>query len=88
MLKLVLLPGNSGGPLLDKDGNIVGVVSAKIKSKEVDNVGYAIKSDYLTFFLEQIGDIEFKKETQKVEETDLSTKVKQISNFVYIIETK
>jgi S1-C subfamily serine protease len=81
-------PGNSGGPLLDKDGNIVGVVSAKIKSKEVDNVGYAIKSDYLTFFLEQIGDIEFKKEAEKLEETDLSTKVKQISNFVYIIETK
>ncbi|MFT5646380.1 MAG: S1-C subfamily serine protease [Aureispira sp.] len=81
-------PGNSGGPLLDKDGNIVGVVSAKIKSKEVDNVGYAIKSDYLTFFLEQIGDIEFKKEAEQLEETDLSTKVKQISNFVYIIERK
>jgi S1-C subfamily serine protease len=81
-------PGNSGGPLLDKDGNIVGVVSAKIKSKEVDNVGYAVKSDYLTFFLEQIGDIEFKKKAEKVEETDLSTKVKGISNFVYIIETK
>jgi S1-C subfamily serine protease len=81
-------PGNSGGPLFDESGNVVGVVSAKIKSKEVDNVGYAIKSDYLTFFLEQIGGISFKKEAEKFEETDLSSKVKRTSNFVYIIETE
>ncbi|BDS10290.1 S1C family serine protease [Aureispira anguillae] len=81
-------PGNSGGPLLDQYGNIVGVVSAKIKSKEVDNVGYAIKSDYLTFFLEQIGNIEFKKENKKLKEIDLSSQVKKTSNFVYIIEAK
>ncbi len=81
-------PGNSGGPLFDKDGNVVGVVSAKIKSKEVDNVGYAIKSDYLTFFLDQIGGITFKKEAEKFEETDLSSQVKRTSNFVYIIETE
>lgn len=83
-------PGNSGGPLLDKYGNIVGVVSAKIKSEEIDNVGYAIKSDYLTFFLEQVGDIKFKQEDIKSDntETNLSTQVKEASNYVYIIEAK
>jgi len=35
-------PGNSGGPLFDYDGNIIGIVSAKIMA--ADNVSYAIKS--------------------------------------------
>ena len=38
-------PGNSGGPLFDSKGNVVGIVSAKHKGAE--NVGYAIKTSYL-----------------------------------------
>lgn len=33
-------PGNSGGPLIDKDGNVIGVVFAE--STAYDNVGYAL----------------------------------------------
>jgi len=42
-------PGNSGGPLFNSDGNVVGIVSSKFTGGE--NVGYAIKSDYLVKFL-------------------------------------
>ena len=38
-------PGNSGGPLFDKDGNIIGVVQAKHSLAE--NAGYAIKASYV-----------------------------------------
>ena len=38
-------PGNSGGPMFDKDGNLVGITSAGIPG--ANNVGYAIKSSYL-----------------------------------------
>lgn len=38
-------PGNSGGPLFDKQGNLVGITSSGIVG--LDNVGYAIKSAYL-----------------------------------------
>lgn len=38
-------PGNSGGPLFDENGNVVGVVSAK--HKDAENVGYAVKSVFL-----------------------------------------
>lgn len=38
-------PGNSGGPLFDKNGHLVGITNAGIPS--ADNVGYAIKSSYL-----------------------------------------
>lgn len=38
-------PGNSGGALFDKNGNLIGITNAGVQSAE--NVGYAIKSSYL-----------------------------------------
>lgn len=38
-------PGNSGGPLFDKNGYIIGVVCAK--HREAENAGYAIKASYI-----------------------------------------
>lgn len=42
VMDLSLSPGNSGGPLLDSYGRIIGVVSRKLISQFVGNVGYAI----------------------------------------------
>lgn len=47
--------GNSGGPLLSMNGNIIGIVTAKLGATEVfkatgdltQNVNYAVKSNYL-----------------------------------------
>lgn len=39
--------GNSGGPLFDYDGNVVGITSSGLKKGLADNVNYAIKSIYL-----------------------------------------
>jgi len=38
-------PGNSGGPLFDSRGNLLGMISGKNIMK--DGVGFAIKADYL-----------------------------------------
>lgn len=40
-------PGNSGGPLFDKEGNLVGITNAKINNSFAENVGYAIKTPYV-----------------------------------------
>lgn len=53
-------PGNSGGPLIDKSGNIAGVVVAKLNAIKVaamtgdipQNINFAIKSDVLRIFLD------------------------------------
>ena len=43
--------GNSGGPLLDARGNVVGVVIAGLNPSATQNVNYAVKSDELLKFL-------------------------------------
>ena len=37
--------GNSGGGLFDVNGNLIGIVNAKLVDEEVENIGYAIPSD-------------------------------------------
>ena len=39
--------GNSGGPLFDDKGNLVGINSSRFKSNETENVNYSIKSSYI-----------------------------------------
>jgi S1-C subfamily serine protease len=51
-------PGNSGGPLLDMQGNVVGVVVSKLDSRRVqnvDNVNFAVKGDAAQAFLRRAG---------------------------------
>ena len=40
-------PGNSGGTLFDKSGNLVGITNAGMRNNEIENVNYAIKTNYL-----------------------------------------
>ena len=52
--------GNSGGPLLDQSGNLLGVVSAKLDAIKValasddlpQNVNFAVKSAMVAAFLD------------------------------------
>jgi len=43
-------PGNSGGPLIDKDGKVIGAISWKLLSNKgipVTGIGFAVPSDYI-----------------------------------------
>jgi V8-like Glu-specific endopeptidase len=65
-------PGNSGGPLLDMQGHVVGVVVAKLDSRRVqnvDNVNFAVKGEAAQAFLRR-GGIAFR--TAESRGTDLS----------------
>jgi len=43
-------PGNSGGPLIDKEGKVIGAISWKLISNKgvpVTGIGFAVPSDYI-----------------------------------------
>ncbi|MFZ4809180.1 MAG: S1C family serine protease [Hyphomicrobiaceae bacterium] len=81
-------PGNSGGPLLDKHGNVVGVIVAKLNALGVarytndvaQNVNFAIKAGTAANFLETNGltlpDAEAAKE---LDPADLADRAKQFT---------
>jgi S1-C subfamily serine protease len=35
-------PGNSGGALIKKDGTVLGIVTAELKNRQIDDIGFAI----------------------------------------------
>ncbi len=79
-------PGNSGGPLIDEAGNVVGVVYAK--SGVADNAGYAVKAMYLEAFLKNIDNFTYPNFTYSLENLTLPQKVELLRKNIFILETK
>ncbi len=44
-------PGNSGGPLLNLQGQVVGVISLKMVSVAVEGIGYAVSANTVEGYL-------------------------------------
>lgn len=76
-------PGNSGGPLFDNKGNLIGVVNAKHKGAE--NVGYAIKTSYLKNLIESSISTSILPSNNKIAGLPLTGKVKNLKNYVFMI---
>ena len=76
-------PGNSGGPLFDAKGNVIGIVNAKHKGAE--NVGYAIKASYLKNLIESTTTATILPADNYISTLPLTEKVKNEKKFVYMI---
>lgn len=76
-------PGNSGGPLFDNRGNLIGVVNAKHKGAE--NVGYAIKTSYLNNLIESSISTSILPNNNQIAGLPLIGKVKNLKNYVFMI---
>lgn len=77
-------PGNSGGPLLNSEGQVVGITSSKIASSDVDGVGFAIPiTDALPILNELMTTGTVKNTTPKIgiTGTEISSAVKRYYNL-------
>jgi S1-C subfamily serine protease len=66
-ISVPIQPGNSGGPLVDIDGEVKGVIVAKLDDMAAlnssgtlpENVNYALKGKYVRAFLQKIPQVKF-----------------------------
>ena len=76
-------PGNSGGPLFDSKGNVVGIINAGVPG--ADNVGYAIKTSYLKALVDSFSLTSCLPASNTISSLPLKDQVKRVKNFVYLL---
>jgi S1-C subfamily serine protease len=79
-------PGNSGGPVFNESGQLVGLINATFK--EADNVSYAIKLNYIKNLIELLPDKVDLPNSAVLATLSLEEKLKIITNYVVLIKVK
>lgn len=80
--------GNSGGGLYDHEGNLIGIVNAKIIDEGVENIGYAIPSNVAVSIADNIIDYCYGTSEERVQRAILGiTVTTSDSKAVYSAQT-
>jgi S1-C subfamily serine protease len=80
-------PGNSGSPLLDEKGNLIGIISGK--STAEDGATYAIKAKYIQALLERIMQEENKESNfsfprfNQIQYLKRPQQIKQLQSYIF-----
>ncbi|MBK9639400.1 MAG: trypsin-like peptidase domain-containing protein [Bacteroidetes bacterium] len=78
-------PGNSGGPLFDSQGNLIGIVSGRNSSAE--GASFAVKSKWISEDIkahsEEKISLSSKKSTMG---SDRASQVKKVKDFVFMVK--
>lgn len=77
-------PGNSGGPLFNNKGELIGIINAK--HKDAENASYAIKTAYVKNLVESFTNDNLFTTSNLIANKNLPTQVKLIKPFVYMIQ--
>lgn len=83
-------PGNSGGPVLDKNGEVIGVLSTR--EKQAEGVAFAIKSKNIFKLIDEVKDTDTSVQKIKIvshssiKGMDRSNQIKQMENCVFLVQ--
>ena len=89
-ISVPIQPGNSGGPLFDYDGNLIGITSSRLNREYFDseNVNYAIKSSYLNNLIEVLPASIILPDDRSIYYKTLTEKIKILSDYVVLIRIR
>jgi len=81
--------GNSGGPLLDNKGNLIGIINAK--ETHVEGASFAIKSSYLLKAIQDIPSDSLKKPLNLNSKNVLASlsrvqQIKKLQNYIFMVK--
>lgn len=82
-------PGNSGGPLLDNRGNVIGIINGK--QTQVDGAAFAIKSTYILKSIDAIPQDSLEEKLVLSKKNSLSglsrkDQFKKLEPFIYMVK--
>ena len=81
--------GNSGGPLFDNSGNVVGIIESRLNKDKYnsENVNYAVKAGLLKNIVDLIPQPTKKVKGKKTSSLNQVEKIKLFSDYVVMIQT-
>ena len=81
--------GNSGGPLFDNSGNVVGIIESRLNKDKYnsENVNYAVKAGLLKNIVDLIPQPTKKVKGKKTNSLNQVEKIKLFSDYVVMIQT-
>jgi len=85
-ISVPLHPGNSGGPLFNEEGDLIGVVNSGVRSMQ--NVSYGVKASYLADMIKSMDNgpkIPTQNDLEKMSQTE---RIKALSELVVFIKVK
>ena len=83
-----LLPGNSGGPLFDTKGNLIGINSSGLVRGGIESVGYTIKTNYLLNLIDVLPNSIPIPNSTWISSKPLTEQIKILSNYVVLVKVK
>ena len=89
-ISVPIQPGNSGGPLFDNQGNLVGITSSGLNRDyfKSENVNYAIKSSYLKSLIDALPQNVTLQTSSQIADVPLTEKIKRFQPYMIYIKVK
>lgn len=85
-LSATVQSGNSGCPVFSAAGSVIGVVNARLEN--IESASYAIKEKYLLKLIQKCGVALPTTTVPSMASEPMTTKVKKVKPFVYIVEVE